>query len=83
MLEALGAPDPETRSRAAAVLAATYWQPVYTYLRLRWRASPEEAEDLTQEFFDRALERGFFVCYDPARARFRTFVRVCVDRPIG
>lgn len=83
MVEALGAPDPETRSRAADVLAATYWQPVYTYLRLRWRAPPEEAEDLTQEFFGRALERGFFVRYDPGRARFRTFVRVCVDRLVA
>jgi DNA-directed RNA polymerase specialized sigma24 family protein len=47
---------------------------------LKWRAQPADAEDLTQEFFARAMERGFFDSFDPARARFRTFLRVCLDR---
>jgi DNA-directed RNA polymerase specialized sigma24 family protein len=52
---------------------------VYAYLRLRWRAAPPDAEDLTQGFFARALEKEFFDGYDPARARFRTFLRTCLD----
>lgn len=38
------------------------------------------AEDLAQGFFAEAFERGWLERFDPARARFRTFVRLCVDR---
>ena len=31
-------------------------------------------------FFARAIEKGFFDTYDPSKARFRTFLRVCLDR---
>jgi RNA polymerase sigma factor (sigma-70 family) len=53
---------------------------VYGHLRLKWRAQPADAEDLTQEFFARAMDRGFFDGYDPDRGRFRTFLRACLDR---
>src|SRR6185503_15494383 len=39
----------------------------------------EDAEDLTQGFFARAIEKGFFDRFDPARARFRTYLRACLD----
>lgn len=39
-----------------------------------------DAEDLAQEFFSRAVQRGFFDDYDPERARFRTYLRTCLDR---
>ncbi|HET9512656.1 MAG TPA: hypothetical protein VFO95_01915 [Gemmatimonadales bacterium] len=52
-------------------------------MRLRWRAEPPEAEDLTQEFFARSLERNFFAQYDPARARFRTWLRLGIDRMVA
>ena len=42
-------------------------------------AAPEDAQDLTQEFFTRAFEREYLSRYDPAKARFRTFVRTCLD----
>jgi DNA-directed RNA polymerase specialized sigma24 family protein len=71
--------DPGTRDRALETLAASYWRPVYKYLRVRWQASPQDAQDLTQGFFAAALEKGFFERYDPARARFRTFLRTCLD----
>jgi RNA polymerase sigma factor (sigma-70 family) len=71
--------DGDVRRRAFEALAAAYWKPVYKYLRLQWRAAPEDAEDLTQGFFARALEKEFFVRFDPARARFRTFLRACLD----
>ena len=72
--------DPEVRREAFATLVTVYWRPVYTRLRLKWRAQAADAEDLTQEFFSRAMERGFFDAFDPARARFRTFLRLCLDR---
>jgi RNA polymerase sigma factor (sigma-70 family) len=72
--------DPDQRRAAFDALVAVYWRPVYTRLRLRWGAEPADAEDLTQEFFARAMEREFFAGYDPARARFRTYLRLCLDR---
>lgn len=75
--------DAAIRDRALDLLAGIYWRPVYTYIRLKWRAEPAEAEDLTQEFFARAIERDFFAQYDPARARFRTWLRIGIDRMVA
>ncbi|MBL8844120.1 MAG: sigma-70 family RNA polymerase sigma factor [Planctomycetes bacterium] len=75
--------DAPQRQRAWERLVEAYWKPVYKYLRLQWRADGEQARDWTQEFFARALEKGFFDRFDPARARFRTFLRVCVDGMVG
>lgn len=72
--------DPEVRRSAFEALVSVYWRPVYARLRLKWGAQPADAEDLAQEFFARAMERDFFQGYDPARARFRTYLRVCLDR---
>jgi DNA-directed RNA polymerase specialized sigma24 family protein len=75
----LGSADPARRAAAYDALARSYWRPVYVYIRLRWRRSAEDAQDLTQEFFTRAFEREYLTRYDPDRARFRTFVRTCLD----
>lgn len=79
ILEAVASADDEVRRRAFGALVLVYWKPVYTYLRLRWSLDSDVAKDLTQDFFTEAMTRGFFESYDPARARFRTFVRTCVD----
>src|SRR5438046_9443207 len=79
VIRALDIDDRETRDRARETLAATYWKPVYKYVRLRWSASREDAKDLTQEFFIQAFDRSMLERYDASRARFRTFLRVCVD----
>ena len=71
--------DPDARRSAFASLVEAYWKPVYKYVRLKWQAAPDEAEDLTQGFFARAFEKNFFGTYDPAKARFRTFLRTCLD----
>jgi RNA polymerase sigma factor (sigma-70 family) len=59
---------------------AGYWKPVYKHLRLTWQLSPEDAQDLAQGFFAEAFEKAWLEKFDPGRARFRTFIRVCVDR---
>ena len=79
VLEAVRSDDAAARSQACERLASAYWKPVYKYLRLRWHASPEDAEDLAQGFFAAAFEKGFFERFDPARGRFRTFLRTCLD----
>ena len=71
-----------TRRRAAsrcATIIEAYWKPVYKYLRLKWSLDPDEAADLTQEFFTSTLEKDVVERYDPARARFRTYLRLCLD----
>jgi len=83
VVAALSDTDAAVRERALDLLAATYWKPVYTYIRLKWRAEPDLAEDLTQDFFARSIERDFFAQYDPARARFRTWLRVGIDRLVA
>lgn len=71
--------DAGERRRAFEALIAAYWKPVYKYVRARWGKSNEDAKDLTQEFFTRLIEKEFLESYDPAKARLRTFLRVCVD----
>lgn len=47
---------------------------------MRWRKPPEEARDLTQEFFARALEKRYFGGYDATKALFRTYLKASLDR---
>ena len=72
--------DPDTRRAAFGDLVEGYWKPVYKYLRLTWRLDTEDARDLTQGFFADAFQKAWLERYEPGKARFRTFVRVCADR---
>jgi DNA-directed RNA polymerase specialized sigma24 family protein len=80
VLHRIRSDDADVRQQAFDTLVAAYWRPVYKYLRLRWRATAEDAEDTTQAFLAAAFEKQFFERFDPAQARFRTFLRVCLDR---
>jgi DNA-directed RNA polymerase specialized sigma24 family protein len=53
-----------------------------SHLRIgaRWGHGPEDAEDLTQEFFARLLGRDQLRAADRERGRFRTFLRVALQR---
>jgi Sigma-70 region 2 len=75
--------DGEVRHRSHTTIITVYWKPVYKYLRLRWGESHEAAQDLTQEFFARAIEKSFFAGFDPGKARFRTYLRTCVDAMVA
>ena len=59
--------------RALDDLCRAYWYPLYAYVRRQGR-SAEDAQDLTQEFFARLLERQHLRLADPQRGRFRTFL---------
>ena len=82
-IERLRTDDESGRRLAWDALVTAYWRPVYKYLRARWRLPAEHAEDLTQEFFARAFEQRFLDDYDPAKARFRTWLRLGLDRLAG
>lgn len=64
---------------AHQALVEAYWKPIYKYLRLKWHLSPDAAADATQEFFLSLLERDLVGRYDAGRARFRTYLRLCLD----
>jgi RNA polymerase sigma-70 factor (ECF subfamily) len=70
------ADDAEARA-ALAALCAAYWYPLYAFIR-RSGAGPHEAEDLTQGFFARLLEKATLATADPARGKLRTFLLTCV-----
>jgi RNA polymerase sigma factor (sigma-70 family) len=63
---------PEARD-ALATLCATYWYPLYVFLRRRGHTA-HDAEDLTQGFFRQLLERQSIGAADPQRGRFRSFL---------
>ena len=63
---------PESRA-ALASLCQTYWSAVHVFLR-RQVTDVHEAQDLTQAFFARLLEKNIFGVAEPARGRFRSFL---------
>ncbi len=69
----------EQRRNAIERLARLYWQPVYAYIRARWRRTSEDALDLTQEFFLRLLDGRLIGDADPTRGRFRAFLKASLD----
>jgi RNA polymerase sigma-70 factor (ECF subfamily) len=72
--------DAAAEARAALeTLCRTYWYPLYAYVR-RMGQSPHDAEDLTQEFFARLLEKEWLLAADREKGRFRTFLLVALKR---
>jgi sigma-70-like protein len=59
--------------QALAKLCGAYWPPIYAYLRRRGYLAPE-AEDLTQSFFVRLLEKNHLRDASPERGKFRSFL---------
>lgn len=69
---------PQTRSdEALAELCARYWYPVYAFIR-RHHPDHSQAEDLTQSFFTRLIEKNYVGQADRTRGRFRTFMLTAV-----
>ena len=72
VLAAGGADTPQS-SAALEKLCRTYWYPLYAHIRRRGY-SEEEAKDLTQELFQRLLERQFLCGLLREGGRFRSFL---------
>ena len=79
VLAAARSQDGAERARALEILFASYWKPVYKYIRLKFSQSPHDAQDLTQGFFAELLERQLLSRFDPAKSRLRTYLRLCAD----
>lgn len=63
----------EAAGEALESLCAAYWFPIYAYVR-RYGFSKEDAEDLTQAFFAKLLERKDFAGLKQENGRFRAFL---------
>ena len=63
--------------QALEELCRTYWFPLYAYVRRRGY-SKEDAEDLTQTFFARFLEKNYLAGLSAERGRFRAFLLVAL-----
>jgi len=70
--------DPAAPEARAALdrLCRDYWPPIFAFA-LRQGRDFHTAQDNTQAFFARFLERGYLRAADPTRGRFRTFLLTC------
>jgi RNA polymerase sigma-70 factor (ECF subfamily) len=71
--------DSPQASAALARLCQIYWHPVYAYIR-RLGRGPEDAKDLTQEFFFRLIEKNYLKSLDRETGKFRSFLLVVLKR---
>lgn len=70
--------DPSVDSRGALErLCEAYWNPVFSFIR-RSGHDQDNAQDLTQEFFARMVEKNYLDIADPERGRFRSFLLTAV-----
>jgi RNA polymerase sigma factor (sigma-70 family) len=65
-------PSPESAAALEAICQA-YWYPLYAHVR-RCGQGPHDAQDLTQEFFCRLLEKRWLDSADREKGRLRTFL---------
>ncbi len=65
--------DTTRAHQALSKLCEDYWYPLYAYVRRRGH-SPEDAQDLTQEFFARLLAAQSLANLGPAKGKFRAFL---------
>ena len=73
VLTAARAEDGTAARDALARLCSVYWYPLYAFCRRKGR-QPHDAEDLTQEFFARLLEKNGLASVRPEHGRFRSFL---------
>jgi DNA-directed RNA polymerase specialized sigma24 family protein len=76
-------PHEATRRAAFGDLSAVYWKPVYRYIRLKWHKDNEDAKDLTQAFLVDLFVDSTLADFDPGRASFQTYMRLCIDGFVG
>lgn len=71
----------KTTARSTAALEQlchTYWHPLYAYVRHRGH-NPEDAKDLTQEFFFRLVHEDYLAQVDPRKGKFRSFLLAAMN----
>src|SRR2546422_1170829 len=64
--------------RALETLCRGYWYPIYVYVR-RKGYGPDDAQDLTQEFFAQLIRKEHLRLADRNKGKFRTFLLATLD----
>jgi len=63
---------------ALETLCSAYWHPIYFYVRRKGHG-PDEARDLTQEFFSQLICKKHLRLADRHKGRFRSFLLATLD----
>lgn len=71
-------PTPESMA-ALETICREYWYPLYAFVR-RSGKSPHDAQDLTQEFFCRLVEKRWLDAADREKGRLRSFLITALKR---
>lgn len=66
-------PDPSIVKHALGEICQSYWYPIYAVIRQSGR-SPEDAQDLTQEFLLKIIKGHWFRCLEQSKGRFRAYL---------
>src|SRR6266581_1726002 len=78
VLHAADSNDPMAEASLSR-LCQTYWYPLYYYIR-RLGHSPQDAQDLTQEFLARLVHKDYLKGVKQEKAKFRSFLLVALKR---
>src|SRR6185295_12739249 len=73
-----GENDPAAAQQAIETLCRAYWYPIYVYVRRKGHG-PDDAQDLTQEFFAQFIAKELLRLADRDKGRFRTFLLATLD----
>jgi RNA polymerase sigma-70 factor (ECF subfamily) len=63
---------------ALEILCRAYWYPIYVYVRRKGHG-PDDALDLTQEFFAQLISKQYLRLADRNKGRFRNFLLATLD----
>src|SRR5262245_4382634 len=77
VLEA-GQQDSPANVQALEKLCRVYWYPLYAFVRRQGR-SADDAQDLTQEFFARLIQKNYLDSVDRSKGKFRTFLLAALE----
>ena len=69
--------DSPGSAAALETICSAYWYPLYAYAR-RAGQSPHDAQDITQEFFCRLMEKRWLDSVHPGKGKLRTFLIVAL-----
>ena len=78
VVAAAGASGSQSAQVALETLCRAYWYPIYAYVR-RTGYGPDEAQDLTQEFFAQLIAKEHLRLADRNKGKFRSFLMATLD----
>lgn len=70
---------PGAADESLEALCRQYWPPLYAYVRSRGHP-PHDAQDLTQEFFARLLDKNWLAAADRSQGKLRSFLLTAMKR---